>query len=190
MKFILITCSILVFIGLGILSYYGMFATIKVEQKKTGPYVFVYEKHIGPYKNTNKVMDRIYNLLLENEKIPTTRGFGIYYDKPGSVPESELRSIVGCILDSADLHRVEELSTRYQVSSFPSSSSLVVEFPYRGVLSVFLGIFRVYPKLAEFLEQGNYPSVPIMEIYDVPGKKIIYNVPYQVPSDHFNQYLK
>lgn len=190
MKITFLVLSVLVIIALTVLAYYGLFASVSIKEQEIGPYYLVYEKHIGPYKNTYKTMDSVYYRLFEEDKVETTRGFGIYYDKPGSVPDEQLRSIVGCILDGEGLNKIEELSKKYKIVEFPRSSGLVVVFPYKGVISVFLGIFRVYPKLEKFMAKGNYPHVPVMEIYDVPEKTIQYNVPVQMPSDVLEKYLQ
>ena len=36
------------------------------------------------------------------------------------------------------------------------------------------GIMKVYPALDKYLKEHKYSDSPIMEIYDVPNKKIIY----------------
>lgn len=190
MKITLLVISSLLVIGIVVLAYYGLFAAVTIQKREIGPYALVYEKHIGPYKNTYKVMDRVYNRLLTEDQLSTTRGFGLYYDKPGSVPDEALRSIVGCILDGEASSQLESLSSRYKVVEFPASKGLVVEFPYKGALSVFLGIFRVYPKLSDFLAGEAYPNVPVMEVYDVPGQKIYYNVPVEIESELFAKYLE
>ena len=50
----------------------------------------------------------------------------------------------------------------------------MVEFPFRNKFSIFVGIMRVYPAMESYLEQMGYEEAPVMEIYDVPNKKIIY----------------
>lgn len=64
------------------LSRYGLFSSAKITEKSTGPYLLVYKKHIGDYKNVGSVMDNLFYDLKDNHAITTTKGFGLYYDKP------------------------------------------------------------------------------------------------------------
>ncbi len=172
------------------LAYHGLFSGVTVQEVKKGPWVFVYDKHNGPYKGVKKVADRIYRSLLKDEKIETIRGFGIYYDKPGEVEESKLRSIAGCLIEEKDLGRVPELEKKYHVGELPAETYLFVEFPYKGGMSLMLGIFKVYPKLADYMAKKNYAPVPMMEIYDVPAGKIYYIAPVNVKKERFDSFLR
>jgi len=89
---------IAVLIILSIVAYRaGFFHPVKVTKQKVGPYKIVYEEHLGPYKETGKIQDRIY-AELKQHNIATSRGIGIYYDNPKDTPAEECRSKVGCIL--------------------------------------------------------------------------------------------
>ncbi len=172
------------------LAYHGLFSGVTIQEVKKGPWVFVYDKHTGPYKNSKDVADRIYRSLLKDEKIETKRGFGIYYDKPGDVEESRLRSISGCILEEKDLKKVPELEKKYRVGELPAERYLFVEFPFKGGMSIMLGIIKVYPKLAAYMVEKNYAPVPMMEIYDVPNSRLFYIAPVNVKKERFDSFLQ
>ena len=174
MKIILISVALLMAIFIAVLSYYGFFTSPIILQKHISPVALVYNKHIGAFKNTGPIMDKIYLQLLNEDNIQATRGFGIYYDDPKTTDKDNLRSIVGWVIEDKDKIRVAELGNKYNFAEFPSSNCIVAEFPFKGKLSVFIGALKVYPKLTDYLSTSNLPMVPIMEIYDQPNKKIIY----------------
>ena len=53
-----------------------------------------------------------------------------------------------------------------------------------------MGIFKVYPKLTEHIEQNNYSQVPIMEIYDTPNGKILYVASVHMNTTIFDDFIK
>lgn len=170
-----VLASFSLFLIIGFLSFAGFFAKVEIQEKSQGPFVLVYEDHKGDYKGTAKIQDRIYHSLLNEHKIETKRGFGIYYDNPKTVPTSELRSIAGCILESSDLDKIEYLrQNNFKIRDLPATDYVYTEFPYTSSLSILGGIFVVYPKLEEYIKEKKLPNNEIMEIYDVPNKKILY----------------
>lgn len=193
MKMIWIIGAIVVFIVmvmLIILSWYGLFAQVKIKEKNVGPYLLVYKKHIGGYMKVGPIMDKLYYDLKDNYHIETTKGFGLYYDNPQKVVEKQLRSIVGCIIEGKTVGDLNNLSNKYGVKEYPASKSVVAEFPYKGKISIFLGIFKVYPKLGTFISQRKYPQNPIMEVYDGSNKRIEYISSPALPKEMFDSFLK
>ena len=186
---VLILAAIFLILGF-FLARNGLFANVEITEKNTGPYLMVYTKHIGDYKNVGLIMDAMYNDLKDNFGITTTRGFGLYYDKPKEVPAEELRSVVGCLVDDKTIEALTEVGSKYQVATYPASLSVVAEFPFKGQLSIVLGLFKVYPKLAAYLTEKNAPKVPIMELYDQPSGKIEYIASTQLPDSIFTEFLE
>lgn len=171
---LIIVAAILILILL-VYSYYGGFKNIKPQITKCGGETLVFEKVTGHYKQSAVVSDRVYDKLIKDYNIKTTKGFGLYYDNPQKVEESKLRSEVGCILESKDVEKTEELKKDFNVSVFATEEYIVAEFPFKGKMSVILGIMKVYPALNKFAEENGYnPDSPVMEIWDVPNKKTIY----------------
>ena len=173
-----------------ILSWYGLFTPVKITQREAGPYLLVYQKHLGDYKNVGPIMDKIYNDLKENYHIETTKGFGIYFDNPQNVTTDQLRSIAGCIIEGNNVKDLGNLRHKYGVKEYPLSRSIIAEFPYKGKISVFIGIFKVYPRLAAYITQQKHPQNPIMEIYDQPNRKIEYVSSIQLSKETFDSFLK
>ncbi|EGK00622.1 MULTISPECIES: GyrI-like domain-containing protein [Dysgonomonas] len=157
-------------------AYYGGFRTVNFEEKETGGEVFVYENVTGDYSQSPVVMDSIYYALLNDYKIETTKGAGMYYDNPQQVEKSKLRSEIGCILDTPlDSMQMVVLSSRFKVKTLPKSDYIVGEFPNKGMISTMVGIMKVYPAMTKYIETTDYKADgPVIEIYDVPAKVIIY----------------
>ena len=172
------------------LSYYGLFTKITLAEKEMGGFWLLYEKHVGDYKEVGQVMDKIYSRLLGEDAIEASSGFGLYYDDPKKVKKENLRSIAGCILDKQDESKIDHLKKNYKIKYYPASKSVVAEFPFKGTLSIFIGIFKVYPQLAEYIKQHNYPPGPIMEIYDTPHKKIFYVAPNAMDAEILESFLE
>lgn len=173
-----------------ILSRYGLFSSVNISEKVAGPYLLVYKKHIGDYKNVGPIMEDIYYDLKNNYSIETTRGFGLYYDDPRQVDKAKLRSIVGCIVESRSIADLNKVSNKYGVKEYPSSKSVVAEFPYKGKMSIVIGIFKVYPKLGAYIKEHKYNQTPIMELYDQPHEIIEYISSVNLSDDVFDEFLK
>jgi len=165
-----------VFALIGYLFYLGAFSDITLTEKETGPYRLAYSVHYGAYSGIGRVMDSVYSSL-EAAGIKTTKGFGIYYDDPKSTPEKQLRSIGGCIIESGDISKLAKLGKSITTGVLPRTKGITAEIPFKGMPSVFVGLMRVYPAIADHIKSKGYKGGPIMEIYDMPAGKIIYITP-------------
>lgn len=159
------------------LVYSGLFSRIVISEKEIGPYQVVYKSHVGPYQEVGPIMDEIYNSLKNDEQIETSMGFGIYYDDPKKTHVEDLRSDIGSILDEKDYAKIPKLKKRFKIKKYLQKKCVVVEFPFRNKFSIFIGVMRVYPQLTSYIKEKKYKEGPIMEIYDMPNKKIIYAAP-------------
>lgn len=172
---IILICAVL---GIGLLTFLnhtGFFAKVLIEEKTAGPYILVFDEHIGDYRNTAAVQDKIYYSLLNDYKIETYKGFGIYYDDPKKVPKDKLRSKAGCILEQTDYDKIEMLKEKgFKILEMAEAKSVVVEFPFKNPLSILAGIKKVYPRIDKYLQINKYSKNEMLEIYNIPEKKIIY----------------
>ncbi|MEN6472816.1 MAG: GyrI-like domain-containing protein [Syntrophaceae bacterium] len=176
-------------VALLVLAYYGLFAPVVFTEKEMGPYVLVYEKHLGEYKQTASIVDRVSGTLLGEDGIFAGKGFGLFYDNPKTVETANLRSIAGCIVENVPDDKIKKLRDNFLVGEFPEAQCVVAELPYKGYISIVLGTLRVYPKLAEYMQARQYTRVPVMEIYDKPNAKIIYVVAYTLGPYTFENLL-
>jgi len=177
LKIILIVVVAILSIFVGIYAYYGGFHTIEFRTEKQGGEILVYEYVVGDYSQTGEISDQVYYSLLDDFNIETFRGFGIYYDNPAEVEASQLRSDVGCILEDSDASKVDVIRQKFKVKVLPKGTYTVAEFPYKGAMSILIGLLKFYPEMHKQYAKGNIEiNGPIMEIYDVPNKKIIYRI--------------
>ena len=175
MKIVLIIIAVIAVILMAIYAWLGGFKKVKFSIQEVGGEVLVYESHIGDYKNVGKVIDKMYYALLNEEKVECFRGFGIYYDNPQKVEKSKLRADVGNILENPAPEVLALLTPKYNIKTLDKQKYLVAEFPYKNQWSIITGIMKVYPALNRYISEHNLSEEGyVMEIYDVPGKKIIY----------------
>lgn len=185
-----IVLVVLVGIPVLILTQYGLLAQVNVSERNMGPYLLVYQKHIGAYNKVGPIMDKLYYDLKDNFAIETTRGFGLYYDNPQEIEKEKLRCIVGCIVENRTIDDLKQVADKYGVKEYPSSQSVVAEFPYKGQMSILIGVFKVYPKLTTFLNENQYTNTPVMELYDRPNEKIEYISSVNLSDAIFDKFLE
>lgn len=172
----MIVVIVIVIIALlfGVYTYYGGFYDIKVLTETVGGETMVYKKVTGDYKQTSSVTNEVYHYLLNDLGIKTYKGIGIFYDNPKHKKKEELRSEAGCVIEPADIHKLDTTLCKYEIKQLPYRESVVADFPYKGGISVLIGLMRIYPKLEKYRETHNLPDHPAVEIYDIPNKKVIY----------------
>ena len=175
LKIILIVCISVIAVCTGIYAYFGGFKNIEFETLEQGGEILAYEEVIGDYSQTAEVTNRVYNYLLDEHDIETFKGFGIFYDNPETTDRDRMRSESGCIIQNADSSKLADISGKVKIKRAAKGNYIVTEFPYKGAMSIMVGIMKVYPAMAKYaIENGIKDENPIMEIYDVPSKKIIY----------------
>jgi effector-binding domain-containing protein len=175
MKITLIVLVIVVVLLVIVWAFFGGFRKIKIAVAEQGGETVVYESITGDYRQSGAVMDKVYSSLLNKYEIETYKGFGQYYDNPKLVDKNKLRSEAGCIIEPKDVQKLAQIDIPFRVKTIPVKKYMITEFPYKGKLSVMVGIFKVYPALEKFTMQNNHSiDGSIIEIYDVPGKKIMY----------------
>lgn len=173
-KIALIAIAVILVGLIAFYAYYGGFKKVSIGVRVHGGEMLVYRDVVGDYSQTPEVSNEVYYALLNDYQIETYKGFGIFYDNPKTVEKSKLRSEVGCILEDKDSHRVIELEGRFNVKTLPEAEYMVAAFPLKGMMSIMVGIMKVYPALNKYAKKHGYAEAPIVEIYDVPNKKIIY----------------
>lgn len=162
-------------VGLGVWLYtMDFFKPVKIIERPVGPITFVYAKHTGDYSKVGPVMDKVYNRLVSEFGIKTTRGMGIYFDNPKTVRTQDLRSEVGCILDGKDAQKAAIVMTKMPVKIMFKKNYCTATFPYKNKASIILGIMKVYPEIGDYMKTKGYQSAPAIEIYDLSKKTILY----------------
>ncbi len=173
----IIIVSVVIAVGvLGVivfLAYMGMFKPLQVTEKAMGPFTHVYESFRGPYPETAKVFDKVYNEL-KAQGIDTTQGLGVYYDDPRKTAKDKLRSDCGVVLQEKDLEKAESLKAQFKIQVLEQKSSIIVSFPVKSRLSYMLGPMKAYPALTRYAEKNGYKITLTYEVYDEPNKQILF----------------
>ena len=157
-----------------ILIYYGIFTKINFSVETVGEELIAFEKVTGSYTKTPRVSRKIFKSLLKHEKIKAQRKIVIYYDNLKYVRLIHLRSEAGCLFEEVDSETLKRLNRRFQLKKLPEDDFAITEFPYKGIFSIWVGISRVYPALDKFVYEQGYCDGPLVQIIDIPNKKIIY----------------
>ncbi|MBN2747373.1 MAG: GyrI-like domain-containing protein [Bacteroidales bacterium] len=174
LKVLGILILVIIALAVGAFAYFGGFHKVEFKTVTTGGEVLVYEDMLGDYSKSPAVMDKVYSALLDNYKIETTKGIGIYFDNPQNKAVEELRSEIGCIVEPKDTALLKSISD-FKIKVLPVQEYLVAEFPYKGGVSIIVGLMKVYPAMTNYVKENNLPvDSPVMEIYDVPNKTIQY----------------
>lgn len=169
---VVIAISLFAFIGL---SYYaGLFDKLEIAVSEAGPYNLIFREHKGPYRGVRTALHDVSRFLAEKRSITSGRAFAVYYDNPRKKKEEELRSIGGYITDSLLLG----VSAPFAAGVFQKTQSIVGTFPLRSFMSPMTGPMKFYPAMANILvKQKREMAGPVMEVYDIPAKKIMYIAP-------------
>ena len=178
MKYFLYILLILTILILALLWYLGMFSKYEVKTQETGPYTVAYKSHVGPYTKVGPVMDIVYQSLVAQEINPTL-GYGEYFDNPKTTPKEEMRSEVGSIIPESEISKLDQTGEKYKVKTIARANSLVVEFPYKNMLSFMVGPMKIYPVMEKYMIANGMEwteDMPAMEIYDMEDKLITYIV--------------
>lgn len=175
MKITLIIIVVVLVIFAIVFVYYGGLIKVTCRIEKQGGEKLVYKQMTGDYAKSAKLMDEIYYSLLNDYAIETYKGFGIYYDNPKLVEKGKLRSEIGCVVEDKDSSKLTQIAEGLSTKTFLERSYIVAEFPSKGKLSILFGIMKVYPAIEKYVEINGYKNEgSVMEIYDVPNKKIVY----------------
>ena len=175
LKIILYVIVSLVIITAMIYANYNGFSNVSIQIKQEGGEYLLYREVTGPYSETGVALSKIKYDLKSKFKIEPNRDFGIYFDNPQNVEKSKLRSEVGCILENADTLHLFWLKSKFNFKALPLKKYITAEFPFKGKMSIMIGIMKVYPALNNYIKANGYSEEgPIMEIYNLPNNKIRY----------------
>lgn len=162
-------------IGTSVFTYYGGFTTPEFQIKKDGGYLLVYQELRGDYKYSGQAIQRVNDALTKQCNVEPIDGFGTYYDNPALIETSKLRSDVGSIVNIKDSARLSSLEADYKVKIMPQAMYVTTEFPFKGSISIMLGVMKVYPAFNQYVQKHALQNEgPITEIYMMKQEKIRY----------------
>ena len=166
-------------------AFSGLFTPITVStlEPDTGPITLAYKTLVGPYKEAGELYTESYCLL------PHRRQLGIYYDDPEGTPPAELRCAVGPVLAQGGETPVKEEMEKMRENGFrivhlPDPSYVVTAtFPFATTFSIYLAIYRVYPKLRDYIAERRLCAYPALELYS--DSSIVFMMPLSRQDEFF-----
>ncbi|XP_040890879.1 testis-expressed protein 264 homolog isoform X2 [Toxotes jaculatrix] len=185
---VLLVCLI-VTVG-GFLLYSGLLSDVVI---KTGPppirnVTIAYKFKEGSYKDCGAAYTESCSIG------PKLSSIGVFYDDPNQRPSEKCRYVVGSVLCEGEEKPDEELQKLYEkfgfkVFSLPEvSHAVTTSFPCTTPLSHVLGPYRVYPRLASYIEERKLCAFPTIEICG--SDAINYMVPLSRQTDFFVPEMK
>lgn len=144
---------------LGLFTYMGAFSAMRVKEAKFGPYSFFYKPFTGPYEKVAPLFQEVHDIL-KQEGIEIESMAGIYYDDPEKLEKSKLRSEIGAVLSKKNFQRYRSKLLRrgLQLRILPRQNYVSTEFPYRNIISVYLGVSKAYPAIKKYTSEKRYPE--------------------------------
>ena len=166
-------------------AFSGLFTPITVStlEPDTGPITLAYKTLVGPYKEAGELYTESYCLL------PHRRQLGIYYDDPEGTPPAELRCAVGPVLaQGGEVPVTEEMEKMrengFRIVHLPDPSYVVTaSFPFSTTFSIYLAIYRVYPKLRDYIAERRLCAYPALELYS--DSSIVFMMPLSRQDEFF-----
>ena len=150
--------AVVLIVILGFLGYAGLFTKIEVTINNFGPFYMMYKEKTGDYKDLGDLFDEFDDLrkeMSDDVGDPAAYVFGIYHDNPNVVEESKLRGEVGLLLAEKKYLQMKDQteSKDYQFKTIPKKEYFSTNFPMVTELSMFIGIFRAYPALEDYITE-------------------------------------
>lgn len=180
-----IIAGVVVLIG-GYAIYLGALHEVKIERTTQGPFPVIFKPLRGEYRQVGEVATAL-SPRLDRLGIKEQTFIGIYYDNPRSVPTEQLRSEAGFIVPGVT-ELPAALKGEYHFKVVQANEYASAYFPYRNMLSVFMGIFKVYPKLSEHMRAQGIERTYGVEIYRPNNEdRVLYMIAFQAKETYLDQ---
>ena len=163
--------SFVLFMGIiGAAWYMGAFSSVSISTGEKGPYYFIYLEHQGPYYQITNKIEKVEKYLVDN-KITYLHAAGIYFDDPAQLPESELKSYGGYLVNDSLV-----VEKPYKFENINKRNVIIASIEAHPMIAP----FKVYPAFHEWLANNKKMEIiaPPMELY-LPNEKVEVHFPYQ-----------
>lgn len=194
------------FLGLGIIIYrllsaLGFLRSPKIYRGSFNEGVVYLKDYKGKYFNPNAFKEALD--LIKKYNLKDFFLIGIYYDRPGNIPEAEYKSSIGIYRKNIGFpdpvpKEFEEFCeiNNYYFAELPSTSSVYSEWEYSNHFIMMMGILKFYKNIKLGLEDAHFKkmykisekSKICIELYITESKMEFY-IPY-VNEDKFMLYRK
>lgn len=138
----------------GLFVYSGLFAPVEIRAQRPpfGNLHIAYKFARGSYKNAGMLFTQAHSIA------PELATIGLYYDDPQQVERTaDLRYCVGVVLPEADDEKQKYIDAfiadGFKEARLPGvDHAVMTTFPFKNTLSIFIGVAKVYPQLAAFVQ--------------------------------------
>jgi effector-binding domain-containing protein len=138
----------------------GLFNRVELQQTTRGPYQIVYLAHTGPYYQIGEKIKQV-STMLQEKNVRTLRACGIFYDDPRTVPQDQLRSKGGFLVEGQVI-----VEAPYGIDSIAQREVILATVKAHPAVAP----LKTYPKMHEWMTQNHYEVVgPGLEIYREGG---------------------
>ncbi|MCB9481452.1 MAG: hypothetical protein H6680_06500 [Desulfobacteraceae bacterium] len=186
-----LTCLAVIsaFIFAVIFIYYGILYKVEVRETESAGFILVYQLHEGDYGKIQDKINSVYYFLKNNENILSLKGFALFLDNPLYSYTKNLKSLGGCVLPY-DKKMEENLKhKKIPFFTFKGGKCIYSEFLFKGNFSHTLGLYKVYPKLFDFIKKSTQKPDTVLEIYDIIDKRIKYYSIYDFKKNYFESFF-
>jgi len=169
--------------------YYGILYRVKVKEIESPGFILVYQLHRGDYGKIQNKINSVYYFLKNNENILSLKGFALFLDNPLYRYTKDLKSLGGCILPYDK--KFEKILKDKKISffTFKGGKCIYSEFLFKDNFSHTLGLYKVYPKLFDFIKKLPQKPDTILEVYDMIDKKIKYYSIFDFKRSYFDSFF-
>jgi hypothetical protein len=192
-------------LAVSVLAWYlkrcGLFKRPKVSFSQAPTRRVAYKHHVGPYKKCGPFFNAASDDLATAKSKATTEGkdkkkmtkqrhattFATFFDDPVLVPAESLRYAVGMLLSEGDETKPDRkveaqlASMGYTIVDLPACKAVTTDFPFFGMISIWLAVRRVYPLIYGHVEKNKLMpkghSLACYEIYSCATRSIQYILP-------------
>ena len=143
-----------------------------------------YKNYVGEYKTAGQRFGSLMNAIKAKKNFDPDSYLGIYFDDPTKVKPSECRFTVAVVLedDGAENPLKED---GYKESNIKVTSALHATFPFYGMISILLAVFRVYPALTNAAASKSVKGTVMLELSHQSKHLTDYYYPFGENSEQF-----
>jgi hypothetical protein len=155
----------------------GIFKRIKPTIKNTGGFAITKQTFTGSQEDIVTEFEKQIEIL-KSFDIGYAHPICSYEDIPGK--DNVLTNAeIGFVLYKGTEENLIELGKHIPLGTFEKKERIVVYFPFKGGLSIQLGIAKTYPALKKYAKKHNIKTGKITELYNSINKRIEYMVDFQ-----------
>ena len=176
----------------------GLFLSPTASKGRFPGGMLMYKHYVGPYRECGKAFETLEKTAKTGGVDHAWSAVGVYYDNPKRLAEAGLadsmcRYAVGALVDRRAKNTQALFKQEgYSAQAMPEFQAAVSEFPFTGLLSILLGLWKVYPRLDEFSRRHGLKEDqigPFCEVCGYESSTRAMKVDYYAPLEERQQLL-